>query len=267
MNAIDLLGAVMNSGGMSRSAKQRVENSFGLPGGPGQGGAQGMPSGANSGSMMDILKKVAGSMGTSAGTGGGGLLGSLAGAVLGGGGAQSQAAPRSMGSGLMAMLGALTAQALQNAGAGGAAGATGSGGTGSLDDLIAGFRKPESREEEETLENMALLTVKAMVNAAKADGRIDEQEMQNIAGKVKENGVTPEEQAFLLEEMRKPMETEAIVSAAGNPQIAAQIYSASLLAIEIDTDAERRYMDELARSLRLDPNVAQYLRASVGIQA
>jgi hypothetical protein len=66
MNAIELLGTLMNSG-MSRSGSRRIENSIGsswigAPGGIlGQllGGAGG--SAAGSGGLMDMLGKMAGS--------------------------------------------------------------------------------------------------------------------------------------------------------------------------------------------------------------
>jgi hypothetical protein len=52
--------------------------------------------------------------------------------------------------------------------------------------------------------------------------------------------------------MRKPMETDAIVRAVPNQQVAAQIYAASLMAIEVDTDAERRYIREIAGTLGME---------------
>jgi uncharacterized membrane protein YebE (DUF533 family) len=46
---------------------------------------------------------------------------------------------------------------------------------------------------------------------------------------------------------------------------AAQIYAASLMAIEIDTDAERRYMQDLASKLRMEQPVVAYLHQAVGL--
>ena len=52
------------------------------------------------------------------------------------------------------------------------------------------------------------------------------------------------------------METAKIVAAVkGRPELAAQVYSASLMAIEVDTDAERRYLDKLAKAIGLNSNV------------
>jgi uncharacterized membrane protein YebE (DUF533 family) len=131
--------------------------------------------------------------------------------------------------------------------------------------VIAGLRKPANTQEEQQVQDVATLTVRAMINAAKADGRIDDAETERLVGKLREDGVTDEEQRFVMEEMRKPMDLEGIVRAVPNQQVAAQIYTASLMAIEVDTDAERRYMQELASRLGLDQRAVAYLHQAVGL--
>jgi uncharacterized membrane protein YebE (DUF533 family) len=61
------------------------------------------------------------------------------------------------------------------------------------------------------------------------------------------------------------METDAIARAVPNEQAAAQIYTASLMAIQVDTDAERRYLRELASKLGLNQHAAAYLHQAVGL--
>ena len=51
----------------------------------------------------------------------------------------------------------------------------------------------------------------------------------------------------------------------GRPDMAAQVYSASLMAIEVDTDAERSYLDGLARSMGLSPQTAQNIEQLMGM--
>ena len=131
--------------------------------------------------------------------------------------------------------------------------------------VIAGLRKPANAQEEQQVRDVATLTVQAMINAAKADGRIDTTETERLVGKMREDGVTEEEQHFVMEEMRKPMDTDAIVRAVPNQQAAAQIYTASLMAIQVDTDAEKRYMQELASKLDLNQQVLAYLHQAVGL--
>jgi len=67
--------------------------------------------------------------------------------------------------------------------------------------------------------------------------------------------------------MKKPMETQQLVAAAqGRPELAAEMYGASLLAIEVDTPAEKKYLEQLAAGLRLSPEVAQRIQEMVGLQ-
>ncbi len=104
-----------------------------------------------------------------------------------------------------------------------------------------------------------------MINAAKADGRIDESEMERIVGNVKENELGREEVEFLVAELRKPMDTDNLVRLVPNIQVACQVYAASLLAVTLDTVAEKKYLQELATKLRIDPHVIAHLHRAVGV--
>jgi uncharacterized membrane protein YebE (DUF533 family) len=271
MNAFDILGSLMQ-GGM-RPTTGRLQDMFGGPGG-------GMPQqGGPGGGLFDMLGKIAGPM-MGGGQSGGmpfDMLKQVGGMVFGGQGGPNVggSANTAAGAGALSMFGALAAQALDAAkramsGPGAAAGTSaGSGPSGfDMDDvtaIIAGLRKPATPEEERKVEDMATLTVRAMINAAKADGDIDPQEAQRLVGKMQEDGITEEERQFVLTEMRKPMETDAIVRAVPNEQAAAQIYTASLMAIQVDTDAEKRYLGDLAAKLGLNQQAVAFLHQTVGI--
>lgn len=276
MNTIDILGSLMkaNMGASSGRLESTFgNNSFGAPAGsPGAA-----PGGGSSGAIFDVLGKLAGSMlggGNSApapGTGSGGfssadILSSLGKMVLGG---SNNTGMGSAGAGANSVFGALAAQALVLA-KGMMTGTQSVGGSQSIDiddatAVIAGLRKPVNAREEQQVRDVATLTVRAMINAAKADGRIDKQETERLVGKLQEDGISDEEQRFVMEEMRKPMDTDAIVQAVPNEQVAAQIYTASLMAINVDTDAEKRYMQELASKLGLSRQVVAYLHQAVGL--
>jgi len=270
-NAKNLLGALMN-GGMSQSSGRRLEHSLGDKGVGGQNGILGQmlssvtggSGGSGGGGLLGSLGNIAGSMFGNKqsntggmGTAGAGALGALAGSLFGGG---SSSVKGALGGGALAMLGSLALQAYKNYSA------QGSNNTqpDASSQLMAGLRQPENDQEQQEVQDVAMLTLKAMINAAKADGNIDEQETQRILGKLQEGGITSEEQQFVIDEMKKPMDTDNIVNAVPNPQVGAQIYAASLLAIEIDTDAERDYMQQLANRLGLDNNVVTYLHSAVG---
>ena len=49
------------------------------------------------------------------------------------------------------------------------------------------------------------------------------------------------------------------------PDLAAQVYAASLLAIEVDTDAERAYLARLAQSLALPPAAIAHIHQTLGV--
>ena len=278
MNSLDILGSLIK-GSMGASAG-RLDRTFGNQGpGTPAGGAAGM-SGAGSGALFDILGKVAGSMlggGASAsapapGTGGSGgfstadIITTLGKAVLGG---SSNSSLGSAGAGVNSVIGVLAAQALAMAkrmmAGGQTAGALQAIDTNDATAVIAGLRKPANADEERQVLDVATLTVRAMINAAKADGRIDEKESERLVGKLREDGITDEEQRFVMEEMRKPMDTDAIVRVVPNEQVAAQLYTASLMAINVDTDVERRYMQELASKLGLNQQVVTFLHQAVGV--
>ncbi|MBQ3450435.1 MAG: tellurite resistance TerB family protein, partial [Synergistaceae bacterium] len=105
----------------------------------------------------------------------------------------------------------------------------------------------------------------AMIDAAKADGQIDSEEFRKITDSLKNSGVGQEGMNYVLQKLQGPMETAKIVSATrGRPDLAAQIYSASLMAIEVDTDAEKIYLSKLANALGLSPQVIQNIEQLTG---
>lgn len=278
MNFTDLLGSVMNQG-MTRSSSQRIDNSLNRDGGVGDllnsFGAGGIAGGglgdllgslgaggsSTGGGLLDSLGEMAGAA-MNSGPGGGsnpvvtGGLGALVGALLGGGKGSTKGA---LGGTALALLGSLALKALQ--------GKTGSPPTqpdrGAQ--LMAGLRAPESEQEAQEVQSVAELTVKAMLNAAKADRTVDKEELRRIIGKASEDSLTREEQEFISQELEKPMDTAGLIRAVPNQQVAAQVYAASLLAIEVDTDAERDYLRELASGLHLDTAVAKQLHTALGL--
>jgi hypothetical protein len=110
-------------------------------------------------------------------------------------------------------------------------------------------------------EARARLLIIAMVNAAKADGTIDPDERARILGRLAEHGSGEAERAHLEEEMARPLDIDRLVSQVRDPVLAAQVYAASLLAIDPDTPAEKAYLAMLAARLNLDPGVVRELES------
>jgi len=101
----------------------------------------------------------------------------------------------------------------------------------------------------------SLAILRAMIAAAKADGRIDGEEHRRIFAKLDELDLDTEEKAFIIDELRKPLDIDAVVRAASTPELAVEIYAASVLAIDPDDPAEQAYLAMLASRLGLEPGL------------
>ncbi|WP_287417164.1 tellurite resistance TerB family protein [Oceanithermus sp.] len=247
----DVLGALLESqlsGGAAEKLKRGLqggglERMLGQALGDGGSGALGGLLGG-SGGAAGMLGQLLGGSGGRAGAGG---LEALAGRLLGGG----SASPRDLGGGLMSLLGGLAMAAMTQGGRRPAR-------------APLGLRAPETPDEEAELESAAQVVLMAMINAAKADGRIDPQEAERIVGQLDRQGADPEVRDFVFREMAGPLDTGPMVAAArGNPELALQVYAASLLAVEVDTAAENRYLDELQRALELPPQAVEQVERSI----
>jgi len=274
-NARDLLGSLMQAG-VSQSANDRLGNAMGpqglgradspfgqilgqVLGGGGQGQVQGQ-----GGGLADVLGGLMGKAGGMVGDASAavksgnplavGGLAALAGALLGGGG---DAVKGALGGGLLAVLGGLAMNVLKNQASAGQAQPLGA--------APLGLRAPQSASEEAVLEERALVLIRAMVSAAKADGQIDAAERGRIAGQVKESGAGAEALEFLMVEMQRPQDLAGLVAQVRGPEEAVEVYAASLLAIEVDTAAERDYLARLAGSLGLDAGVVGEVHRTLGV--
>lgn len=92
----------------------------------------------------------------------------------------------------------------------------------------------------------------AMIAAAKADGHIDLDEQTRIFGHLDALGLDTEAKAFVMDELRAPLDIERVVRQATDETSKTEIYAASLLAMDPDTPAERAWLDLLAARLGLD---------------
>jgi uncharacterized membrane protein YebE (DUF533 family) len=115
-------------------------------------------------------------------------------------------------------------------------------------------------------ETLGLTLVRAMIAAARADGRLDAKESRTIYQRIESLGLDPEDQALLVAEMGHPVDMDAIVNSAASPAVAAEIYVASLLAIDVDTADEKSYLAMLAARLKLPPELVTELNRQVEAQ-
>ncbi len=191
-------------------------------------------------------------------------LGGLLGGLLGGGSATG---------GLGGLLGGLLG------GAGGAAQGRSTGGTNyaALASLgMMAFQAYQSwQRSQATAPQQALRTVdqlsgpeaedhshavlRALIAAAKADGRIDQQEEQLIYAEIKRHTNDPQLQQWLDEEVSKPLDAAEVAQSAQDPAMAAEMYLASVMLVDDQQPGERAYLDELASALQLDPALQVHL--------
>lgn len=105
--------------------------------------------------------------------------------------------------------------------------------------------------------------LRALIAAAKADGHIDAREREVIEGEFVRVGADTELRGWLTAELEKPLDPAEVARAATSPEIAAEMYLASLLAADEQSFMERAYLDELARQLKLDDGLKAKLEEQV----
>jgi len=109
----------------------------------------------------------------------------------------------------------------------------------------------------------ALTLVRAMIAAARADGHIDDAERRKIGDKLRLSGIGTEAEQFVMQELEKPVDLDAIIASARSDEQKVELYTASRLAIEPNTRTERGYLDMLAGRLGLPDALVDHVEATV----
>lgn len=118
-------------------------------------------------------------------------------------------------------------------------------------------------EAADNADEFATTLVKAMIAAARADGHIDEDERARIAEKLSMSGVDEDVQSFIRAELAKPVDVDALVAHAKTEAQRVELYTASRLAIEPNSRAERGYLDMLAGRLSLPDPLVDHIEATI----
>lgn len=203
-----------------------------------EAGAQGM------GNMQDMMSKMVG-----AGGGAGFDLSSLMSGLSGGD-------DKSPGGGLLSGAGGAGLAGLL-AMAGGAAAASGKGVGSLLDQFKDAPAAPEA-------EQASALMLRAMIQAAKADGAISKEEQARILDTLGDDA-DAEDIAFIKKQLKAAVNIDALAADTPDAQ-KMQVYSMSLMAIRVDTEAEAQYLDKLAAALGLDQQTVNMLHMQMGVQ-
>ena len=108
----------------------------------------------------------------------------------------------------------------------------------------------------------ATLIIRAMINAAKSDGSIDQSEQDKVIAKL--GDVTQEEIEFVKREFAAPLDVQSF--ARSIPQgMGEQIYAVSLMAIDLDKNSEAQYLADLAQGLGISPQLANQMHDKFGV--
>ena len=233
----DILGQVLG-GGQTRSA------GTGRPyGGPNSTGA--------SGGLGGILDQLTGGSAARTGSAGGGLgdlLGSLAGGAAGG------AAAGSLGGLLGGLLNGPAQRGAQR---------NNDASFGEVfNDALVRQDEPEVAPTAEQ-NAVAGLMLRAMIQAAKADGKIDEAERERLLGQM--GDLDDEDRAFIREQMAAPVDAQALAREVPKG-LEPQVYMMSLLAIDFDNRTEAEYLNSLAQAMGIDRQVINQIHQHVGVQ-
>ncbi|MES9854217.1 MAG: DUF533 domain-containing protein [Candidatus Thiodiazotropha sp. L084R] len=252
IDAIKILGSILNSGALSRGSGSNVLGSVigAMTGGGQSSGAGGLGSilgsmlgGGNAqggGGLADIFGGGNQSNGQS--QAGSGNIADILGGLMGGGSAG--------GAGLGGLIGAAMSQF------GGQLGGSPKANFKSSDHLPQGLKYQQTTDQ-------ATLLIRAMINAAKADGQVDKDEQQKIINKLGE--VTQDELEFVRNELAQPLNLDSFVR--DIPQgMEQQVYALSLMAIDLDSNAEAQYLHKLAQATRITPQVSNMIHEQLGAQ-
>ncbi|MET0846563.1 MAG: tellurite resistance TerB family protein [Pseudomonas sp.] len=227
MNTSDLLEQLLRAG-QGSGAQQGGGSAQGGIGG-GLGGLLGGLLGGGGGSAM-----------------GGGGLGGLLGGMLGGGSPMGGSTQRRSGGGThyaaLASLGMMAFQAYQAWQRSQAAAPQQAPRT---VDLLSG---PEVEDHSHAI-------LRALIAAAKADGRIDESEKQMISTEIGRHTDDPALQQWLDDEVARPLDAADVAQSATDPGMASEMYLTSVMLVDDQQDAERNYLDELAAALGIEPEL------------
>ena len=121
--------------------------------------------------------------------------------------------------------------------------------------------EPEPQIQQQEANNQATVLIRAMINAAKSDGKVDKEEGKNI---IKQLGdVSQAEMDFNRNEIAQPLDVHNFAHSVPKG-LEQNVYALSLIAIDLDTNKEAKYLHQLAQCMDLSPQVCNQIHDKVG---
>lgn len=177
------------------------------------------------------------------------MIGSLVGAFGG------RAVGGLLGGGTGRMVGSLLGSMVGGRGVSGGLGKA----VGGLGGLLGGG---DDDEPVELPDDEAVILIRAMTMSAKADGEVSQEEIDNILRRA--GDLDADDEAFLRAEFEAPLDLDGFIESVPSG-MEAEVYTASILPIEIDTVAETTYLQNLADGLGLTSNQVDEIHTALEI--
>lgn len=117
-------------------------------------------------------------------------------------------------------------------------------------------------EPSQDQEAAAALMLAAMIQAAKSDGTFDADERDKLLGKLGE--VDADEAEFVNAQLKADVDIDGLVRQTPDG-MGPQIYAMSLLGIDLDTQDEAKYLDQLAKAYGMKPADVNDIHAQMGV--
>jgi uncharacterized membrane protein YebE (DUF533 family) len=113
-------------------------------------------------------------------------------------------------------------------------------------------------------EEAAAVLIRAMINATRADGRMDREEEQKLLRQLGQP--SPEAIAFIRAEFQKPLDVREFAWSVplGMEE---KVYAISLSVLDIDQSEESDYLKQLSHGLRLAPETCAQIHQQFGAPA
>jgi hypothetical protein len=110
-------------------------------------------------------------------------------------------------------------------------------------------------------EEFAGVLLRALIQAAKADGRIDAGEKEQLMKHL--GDLDRSEVDFVNAELAKPVDVAGLARDVPSGA-AAQVYTMSVMGIDLDTNKEARYLQELSQALGMSPGAVNAIHERLG---
>ena len=116
---------------------------------------------------------------------------------------------------------------------------------------------------------LTMTLIKTMIAASKADGNIDAVEHKRLFDAIEGAQLSASDKGAIFDLMARDIPIREIADAVSQEEHKAEVYLSGYLAIEVDNQAERTFLNNLAMALDLPKGLAAYLeqQADQGVAA